>query len=47
MVYVGGSDNRVHAIDVSNGTDSAQISPGLKDGSGNAVAPNLVLVLPK
>ena len=47
MVYVGGSDNSVHAINVSNGTDSAQISPGLKDGSGNAVAPNLVLVLPK
>ena len=34
-------------INVANGTDSAQISPGLKDGSGNTVAPNLVLVLPK
>ena len=47
MVYVGGSDNNVHALNVSNGNDSAQISPGLKDPSGNAVAPNLVLVLPK
>jgi len=46
-VYVGASDNNVHALDVSSHTDSAQISPGLKDPSGNAVAPNLVLVLPK
>ncbi len=47
MVYVGGSDSNVHAINVANGTDSAQIAPGLKDGQGNVVAPNLVLVLPK
>jgi len=47
MVYVGGTDNNVHAINVSNGTDSAQIGPGLKDANGNVVAPNLVLVLPK
>jgi len=47
MVYVGGSDNNVHALNVSSGSDSAQIAPGLKDPSGNAVAPNLVLVLPK
>ena len=46
-VYVGASDNNVHALDVASHTDSAQISPGLKDPSGNAVAPNLVLVLPK
>jgi hypothetical protein len=46
-VYVGASDNNVHALDVSSHTDSAQISPGLKDPSGAAVAPNLVLVLPK
>ena len=47
MVYVGGSDNLVHAINVSNSTDSAQINPLLKDPNGNAVAPDLVLVLPK
>ena len=47
MVYVGGSDSNVHAINVSNGTDSAQVAPGLKDPGGNAVAPDLVLVLPK
>jgi len=47
MVYVGGSDGNVHAINVSNGTDSAQIAPGLKDPGGNAVLPDLVLVLPK
>jgi hypothetical protein len=47
MVYVGGSDNNVHAINVSSNADSAQIAPGLKDGTGNAVAPNLVMVLPK
>jgi len=34
-------------LNVSNGTDSAQIAPGLKDGSGNVVVPDLVLVLPK
>lgn len=47
FVYVGGTDNNVHALNVSTGTDSAQIAPGLKDGSGNVVAPDLVLVLPK
>jgi YVTN family beta-propeller protein len=46
-VYVGASDNNVHALDVASHTDSAQISSGLKDPSGNAVAPNLVVVLPK
>ena len=46
-VYVGGSDNNVHQISVSSMSDTAQISPGLKDPGGNAVAPNLVLVLPK
>jgi hypothetical protein len=47
FLYVGGSDMNVHALSVANHTDSAQINAGLKDGSGNAVAPNLVLVLPK
>ncbi len=46
-VYVGGSDTNVHALSVANHTDSAQIAVGLKDGSGNTVVPNLVLVLPK
>jgi len=47
FVYVGGSDTNVHALSVATHTDSAQIAVGLKDGSGNTVAPNLVLVLPK
>ena len=47
LVYVGGSDNNVHSINVSNNSDSAQIAPGLKDSNGNVVPPNLVLVLPK
>jgi hypothetical protein len=46
-VYVGASDNNVHALDVASHADSAQIAPGLKDPTGNTVAPNLVLVLPK
>jgi type 1 fimbria pilin len=46
-VYVGASDSNVHALDVASHTDSAQIAVGLKDGSGNTVTPNLVLVLPK
>ena len=47
FVYVGGSDNNVHALSVANHNDSAQIAVALKDGSGNTVTPNLVLVLPK
>jgi hypothetical protein len=47
MVYVGASDNNVHSLDVASHTDTAQIAVGLKDGSGNTVTPNLVLVLPK
>jgi hypothetical protein len=47
FVYVGGSDSNVHAINVSSGNDAAQIAPGLKDPGGNAVTPDLVLVLPK
>lgn len=46
-VYVGASDNNVHSLDVASRTDTAQIAVGLKDGSGNPVPPNLVLVLPK
>jgi hypothetical protein len=47
LLYVGASDGNVHALNVANGTDSAQISPGLKDPSGAAVIPDLVYVLPK
>lgn len=46
-LYVGASDNNVHALDVATHTDSAQIAPGLKDQAGNLVPPDLVLVLPK
>jgi len=47
LLYVGASDGNVHALNVANGTDSAQISPGLKDPGGSAVVPDLVYVLPK
>jgi hypothetical protein len=47
FVYVGGTDNNVHAINASTNTDSAQIPVGLTDTNGSAVAPNLVIVLPK
>ena len=46
-IYVGANDNNVHALDVATHTDSAQISPGLKDPNGAGVAPDLVYVLPK
>jgi len=46
-IYIGASDNNVHALDVATHTDSAQIAPGLKDQNGSVVAPDLVLVLPK
>lgn len=47
LMYVGASDGNVHALTVSSNTDSAQISVGLKDPGGNAVIPDLVVVLPK
>jgi hypothetical protein len=47
QVYVGASDGNVHAINAGSLADTAQVGPGLKDVSGNAVSPNLVLVLPK
>ncbi len=46
-VYVGASDSNVHALDVATHTDGAQIAVGLKDPGGNAVVPDLVVVLPK
>ncbi len=46
-IYVGGSDNHVHDLNTSNLNDQAVIAVGLKDASGNVVAPNLVVVLPK
>ena len=46
-IYLGGSDNNVHVLDTTAGTDSAQIPVALKDANSNTVAPNLVVVLPK
>jgi hypothetical protein len=46
QVYVGASDGTVHRIDVASNTDAQQIAVGLKDASGNAVAPDLVYVVP-
>jgi hypothetical protein len=46
LVYVGGSDNLVHALNTSTLTDAAQIAVGLKDINSNTVPPNLVVVLP-
>jgi hypothetical protein len=45
-IYVGTSDNTVHRIDTAGSDDALQIVVGLKDASGNAVAPNLVAVIP-
>jgi hypothetical protein len=45
-IYLGTSDNTVHRVDASTLTDTLQIPVGLKDASGNAVAPNLVTVVP-
>ena len=47
LLYVGGSDGNVHVLTVSSGSDTAQVSPGLKDPNGGAVIPDLVYVLPK
>ncbi len=46
QVYVGTSDLTVHRIDVASGADVQQIAVGLKSPNGNAVAPNLVSVVP-
>jgi outer membrane protein assembly factor BamB len=45
-IYVGASDNTVHVLNTSSGADTAQVAVGLKDSNSNAVAPNLVVVLP-
>jgi hypothetical protein len=45
-IYVGGSDNNVHALNTSTLSEQATIAVGLKDASSNPVAPNLVVVLP-
>jgi len=45
MVYLGGSDNLVHAINTSTNTDSAQINPLLKDP--NEIFPGQVLRVPQ
>lgn len=44
LFYVGGSDGTVHKIDLSSGSDTQQISVGLKDVDGNNTSPNLVQV---
>ncbi len=46
-VYVGASDNTVHRLNVVANKDDLQIAVGLKDSASHAVAPNLVVVLPK
>jgi len=46
-IYLGASDNKVHVLDTASGADTAQIAVGLTDANSNAVAPNLVIVLPK
>jgi hypothetical protein len=46
LLYVGGSDNLVHALNTSTLADAAQIAVGLKDVNSNTVPPNLVVVLP-
>ena len=45
-IYVGASDNNVHVLNTGSAADTAQVAVGLKDANGNAVAPNLVTVLP-
>ncbi len=46
-LYVGASDLNVHLISASSLSDTQQLSPGLKDANSNAVAPDLIAVLPK
>lgn len=46
QLWVGASDNTVHRVDTQPPTDVTQVSVGLKDGNGNATAPNLISVLP-
>ncbi len=46
QVYLGASDGTVHRVDVLQGTDVQQIAVGLKDSNGNAVAPNLLYMVP-
>lgn len=43
-MYIGGSDNAVHKIDLVSGADAAQIAVTLKDANSAVVAPNLVAV---
>jgi hypothetical protein len=46
QIYIGASDGTVHRVDVASLTDAQQIAVGLKDSNGNAVSPNLVVVVP-
>jgi hypothetical protein len=47
QLYVGTIDGSVHRIALSSLSDAQQITPGLIDANKNAVAPDLVTVLPK
>lgn len=46
QLWVGATDNKVHVIFTDGLNDGVQVSPNLKDSSGNVTAPNLVTVLP-
>ena len=45
-IYVGASDNNVHALNTSSLSDQAVINVNLLDANSNVVPPNLVIVLP-
>ncbi len=47
QLYVGTIDGSVHRIALSSLSDEQQIVPGLVDANNNAVAPDLISVLPK
>jgi len=44
FLWVGGSDNAIHKIDLNAATDGTPIAVALKDASSTAVAPNLIAV---
>jgi hypothetical protein len=47
QLYVGTIDGSVHRIALGSLSDEQQIVPGLTDANNNAVAPDLLSVLPK
>ncbi len=46
-LYIGGTDNAVHKIDLGSASDTAQIAVSLKDANSAVVAPDLVVVRSK